>query len=231
MLLLCYTHYVCCCCCCCCCVTSIVSAFAQPHRRQPTRLPCPWDSPGRNTGVSCHFLLQCMKVKSESEDAQSCPTLRDPMDCSLPGSSVHEIFQARVLEWVAIAFSEYVCKFAKLSGHRTRKYHLSFQPQRSTMPKSVKILFHFTYCFHFTYSKSFKLGFSSHGLRTSRCTSWVSKRQRNQRSTFAGSWKTKGVPEKTSALLIMLKPSTLWITTNCGKYLNRWEYQITLPVF
>ena len=66
----------------------------------------PWDSPGKNTGVGCHFLLQCMKVKSESEVAQSCPTLSDPMDHSLPGSSVHGIFQARVLEWVAIAFSE-----------------------------------------------------------------------------------------------------------------------------
>ena len=77
----------------------------QPHRRQPTRLPRPWDSPGKNTGVGCHFLLQCMKVKSESEVAQSCRTPSDPMDCSLPGSSVHGIFQARVLEWGAIAFS------------------------------------------------------------------------------------------------------------------------------
>ena len=77
----------------------------RPHRPQPTRLPCPWDSPGKNTGVGCHFLLQCMKVKSESEVAQSGPTLGDPMDCSLPGSSVHGIFQARVLEWGAIAFS------------------------------------------------------------------------------------------------------------------------------
>ena len=64
-----------------------------------------WDSPGKNTGVGCHFLLQCMKMKSESEVAQSCPTLSDPMDCSLPGSSVHGILQARVLEWGAIAFS------------------------------------------------------------------------------------------------------------------------------
>ena len=83
-----------------------------PHRRQPTRLSCPWDSPGKNTGVGCHFLLQCMKVKSESEVAQSCPTLRHPMDCSLPGSSVHGIFQARVLEWGAIAFYDmyvYMC--------------------------------------------------------------------------------------------------------------------------
>ena len=77
----------------------------RPHRRQPTRLPRPWDTPGRNTGVGCHFLLQCMKGKSESEVAQSCPTLRGPMDCSLPGSSAHGIFQARVLEWGAVAFS------------------------------------------------------------------------------------------------------------------------------
>ena len=85
-----------------------VSNSVQPHRRQPTRLPCPWDSPGKNTGVGCHFLLQCMKVKSESEVAQSFLTLSDPMDCILPGSSIHGIFQARVLEWGAIAFSDFV---------------------------------------------------------------------------------------------------------------------------
>ena len=73
-----------------------------PHRQQPTRLHHPWDSPGKNTGVGCHFLLQCMKVKSESEIAQSCPNLSDPMDCSPPGFSVHGNFQARVLEWGAI---------------------------------------------------------------------------------------------------------------------------------
>ena len=82
-----------------------MSDSVWPHRRQPTRLPRPWDSPGKNTGVGCHFLLQCMKVKSESGVAQSCLTLSDPMDCSLTGSSVHGIFQARVLEWGAIAFS------------------------------------------------------------------------------------------------------------------------------
>ena len=86
-------------------VTSVVSDSVRPHRWQPTRLPRPWDCPSKNTGVGCHFLLQCMKSKSESEVAQSCPTLSDPMDCNLPGSSVHGIFQARVLEWVAIAFS------------------------------------------------------------------------------------------------------------------------------
>ena len=84
---------------------SVVSDSVRPQRRQPTRLPRPWDSPGKNTGVVFHFLLQCMKVKSEREVAQSCPTLRDPMDCSLPGSSAHGIFQARVLEWSAIAIS------------------------------------------------------------------------------------------------------------------------------
>ena len=82
-----------------------MSNSVQPHRRQPTRLPCPWDSPGKNTGVACHFLFQCMKVKSKSEVAQSCPTLHNPMDCSPPDSSIHGIFQARVLEWGAIAFS------------------------------------------------------------------------------------------------------------------------------
>ena len=79
-----------------------MSDSVRPHRRQPTRLPRPWDSPGKNTGVGCHFLLQCVKVKNEREVAQSCPTLRDPMDCSLPDSAVHGIFQARVLEWGAI---------------------------------------------------------------------------------------------------------------------------------
>ena len=83
-----------------------MSDSVRPHRWQPTRLPRPWDSPGKNTGVGCHFLLQCMKVKSEREVAQSSLTLRDPMDCSLPGSSIHGVFQARVLEWGAITFSK-----------------------------------------------------------------------------------------------------------------------------
>ena len=75
-----------------------MSDSVQPHRRQLTRLPRPWDSPGKNTGVGCYFLLQCLKVKSLSH-----LTLSDLMDCSPPGSSVHGIFQARVLEWGAIA--------------------------------------------------------------------------------------------------------------------------------
>ena len=93
------------CCLLACCITSVMSDSVQPHGLQPTRLLRPWDSPSKNTGVGCHFLLQCMKVKSESEVAQSCLTLSDPMDCSLPGSSIHGIFPARVLVWGAIDFS------------------------------------------------------------------------------------------------------------------------------
>ena len=90
-------------------IASVVSDSVRPHRRQLTRPHSPWDSPDKNTGVGCHFLLQCMKVKSESEVTQSCPTLGDPMDCSLPGSSIHGIFQARVLEWVAIKGRKQLC--------------------------------------------------------------------------------------------------------------------------
>ena len=93
---------------CCWQAASVMSDSVRLHGLQPTRLLCSWDSPGKNTGVGCHFLLQCMKVESESEVAQSCLTLRDPMDCSLPGSSAHGIFQARVLEWVTSAFSIYI---------------------------------------------------------------------------------------------------------------------------
>ena len=91
-------------CCCCCYVTSVVSDSLRPHGLQPTRLLRPWNSPGKNTGVGCHFLLQCMKVESENEVAQSCLTLSVLMDCSLPCSSLHGIFRATVLEWGAIAF-------------------------------------------------------------------------------------------------------------------------------
>ena len=90
-----------------------MSDSVRPHRWKPTRLRHPWDPPGKNTGVSCHFLLQCMKVKSEREVAQSCPTLSDPMDCSLPGSSVRGIFKARVLEWGAIAVSVEILRYTQ----------------------------------------------------------------------------------------------------------------------
>ena len=116
-----------------------MSNSAQPHRRQPIRLPCPWDSPGKNTGMGCHFLLQCKKVKSESEDAQSCPTLSNLMDCSLPGSSVHGIFQPRVLEWGAIAFS--AMSIVTGNSHRLLVYELSCK-KRTTLcsPKSYRCL-------------------------------------------------------------------------------------------
>ena len=116
-----------------------MSNSVRPHRWQPTRLPHPWDSLGKNTGAGCHFLLQCIKVKSESEVVQSCPTLSDPMDCSPPGSPVHGIFQARVLEWGATAFSN--CKHravmesttSRLSSHTL----LSRRPQTSQPMSSV----------------------------------------------------------------------------------------------
>ena len=122
----------------------------RPYRRQPTRLPRPWDSPGKNTGVGCHFLLQCMKVKSEREVTQSCPTLSDPMDCSLPGSSIHGILQARVLEWGAIAFSEGLLATTKsqdkVSAFRgtialhAYTYILNFQPLKLKENKSLLFL-------------------------------------------------------------------------------------------
>ena len=86
----------------------------RPQRWQPTKLLHPWDSPGKNTGVGCHFFLQCMQVKSDSEAAQLCLTLSDPLDCSPPGSSIHGIFQARVLEWGAIAFSLLACEMSTI---------------------------------------------------------------------------------------------------------------------
>ena len=95
-----------------------------PHGLQPTRFLRPWDSPGKNTGVGCHFLLQCMKVKSESEVAQLRPTLLDPMDCSLPGSAIHGIFQATVLEWGAIAFSLATINLLTLIINKDGNFHI-----------------------------------------------------------------------------------------------------------
>ena len=92
-----------------------MSDSVQPRRQHPTRLPCPRDSPGKNTGVGCHFLLQCVKVKSESEVAQSCLTLSDPLGCSPPDYSIHGIVQASVLDWVAISFSVLLDYFSILS--------------------------------------------------------------------------------------------------------------------
>ena len=105
-----------------------MSESVRPHRQQPTRLLHPWDSPGKNTGVRCHFLLQCMKVKSESEVTQSHLTRRNPRDCSLAGSSIHGIFQARVLEWGAIAFS------------RKGGYHMLFRIDSPLFPRFFSLL-------------------------------------------------------------------------------------------
>ena len=115
-----------------------MSDSVRPQRRQPTRFPGPWDSPGKNTGVGCHFLLQCMKVKSESEVAQLCPTSSDPMDCSPPGSSIHGICQARVLEWVAIAFSDMKLHTSSQSMlEKETLYPLVAFPSGSTVKEST----------------------------------------------------------------------------------------------
>ena len=115
----------------CCQVASVMSDSVRLHGLQPTRLLQPWDSPGKNTGVGCYFLLQCRKVESESEVTQSCLTLSNPMDCSLSGSSIHGIFQATVLEWGAIAFSP---------GESSWMFLLSLQfEEKSCFPSQVLI--------------------------------------------------------------------------------------------
>ena len=121
----------------------------QHHRQQPNRLCHPWDSPGKNTGVGCRFLLQCMKVKSESEVAQSCLTLSNPVDCSLPGSSILWIFQARVLEWGAI--EEFLLKLYVSTW-------MSFPCINLPEPIWLNWLFHHTHHIHFCfndYAKAF----------------------------------------------------------------------------
>ena len=115
-----------------------MSDSVRPHSWQPTRLRYPWDSPGKNTGVGCHFLLQCMKVKSEGE-AQSCPALSNPMDCSPPGSSIHGILQARVLEWGAIAFSKCILLRAKSQSEKAT-YDMSPSIWHSGKVKTVETI-------------------------------------------------------------------------------------------
>ena len=126
-----------------------MSNSVRPHRWQATRLPRPWDSPGKNTGVGCHFLLQCMKVKRESEVARSCPTLSDPMDCSLSGSSIHGIFQARVLEWSAITFNplQYSC-LGKSHGQRSMAGY-SPQGSKESDKTIITIRIYFLMCLYF----------------------------------------------------------------------------------
>ena len=126
----------------------------RPHRRQPTRLPRPWDSPGKNTRVGCHCLLQCMKVKSESEVAQSCPTPSDPTDCSLPGSSIHGVFQERVL--IPSNFEATASLFSNIQGDLWYFLFSSCQEQD-------------TYCFSRSKLKGFSLSFSQFSLVTQSC--------------------------------------------------------------
>ena len=127
-----------------------MSDSVRPHRQQPTRLRRPWDSPGKNTGVGCHFLLQYMKVKSESEVTQLCLTLHDPMDCSPPGSSVHGIFQARVLNFY---ISSKLCS--------SSMSHLPLYEAFSVLPSRNDLLFfsasHVSHI-HFIYSISIPFG-------------------------------------------------------------------------
>ena len=140
-----------------------MSDSERPHRRQPIRLPHPWDSPGKNTGVGCHFLLQCMKVKSESEVTLSCSTLSDPMDCSLPGSSAHGIFQARGLEWAPNPASDqpqWVIFF----------FFFNFWSFVFSFPREVKSLSHVRLCDPMDCSLP---GSSVHGILQARILEWV----------------------------------------------------------
>ena len=117
-----------------------MSDSVRPHRPQPTRLPRPWDSPGKNTRVGCRFLLQCMKVKSESEVSQSCPPPSDPMDCSPPGSPVPGILQARTLEWVAIAFSENTMQMFLISHWKVEIVRMTIRSYTQPTRTSRQIL-------------------------------------------------------------------------------------------
>ena len=107
----------------------------RSHRWQPTRLPRPWDSPGKNTGVGCHFLLQCMKVKSESEAAQSCPTLSDPMDCSLPGSSVHGF--SRQEYWSGVPLPSPTSQYRRPKRHKFDPWVRKIPWKRAWQPTLV----------------------------------------------------------------------------------------------
>ena len=129
-----------------------MSDSVQPHRQQPTRLPHPWDSPDKNSGVGCHFLLQCMKVKGESEVAQSCLTLSDPMDCSLPGSSIHGIFQQEYWSGAPLpkshqriqchGYRQWPVMFVQGSGLQYLKNtKLIWELLKTWMPRSTKVNF------------------------------------------------------------------------------------------
>ena len=181
-----------------------MSDSVRPHRRQ--RLPCPWDSPGKNTGVGFHFLLQCMKVKSEREVAQSFPTLSDPMDCGPPGSSIHGIFQARVLEWGAIAFSNSIPK------ERQCKECSNYNTSALTSHDSTLML------------KIFQTRLQQYVKRELPDVQAGFRKGRGTRDQMANiCWIIKKAREfqKKHLLLPLLttpKLLTVWITTNYGKF-------------
>ena len=170
----------------------------RPHRRQPTRLPRPWGSPGKNTGVGCHFLLQCMKVKSDSEVSQSCLTLSDPMDCSPPGFSVHGIFQARVLEWVAIAFS--VSTRRPNSNYTAPGWSWAhpdiFKPgvfypsgdfphqSLSSVSEAVSVAIYHRFCCSFSYNRETVLCGHVSNTNSKNKVTWNSKFQGKKRNNF-----------------------------------------------
>ena len=128
-----------------------MSDSVWPQRQQPTRLLCPWDSPGKNTGVGRHFLLQCMEVKSESEVAQSCPTPSDTMNCSLPGSSIHGIFQLPLDKHYLFLFYLYIFLFVKISSTHYISFCILFFKLIYVSSKSISIIrkvFSFVCWFH-----------------------------------------------------------------------------------
>ena len=141
-----------------------MSGSLRPYRWQPTRLPHPWDSPGKNTGVGCHFLLQCMKVKSESEVAQLCPTLCDPIDGSPPGSPVPGNLQARTLEWVAVSFSNAGKWKVKIESEVAQSCPTFRNPMDCSPPgSSIHGIFQ---------ARVLEWGATAFSKSTSRCISW-----------------------------------------------------------
>ena len=171
-----------------------MSNSVRPHRRQPTKLCCRWDSPGKNTGVGCHFLLQCMKVKSEREVAQLCPTPSNPIDCSLPRFSIHGIFQARVLEWGAIAFSDISVK-----GLISKTYRKYLQLNGIKMPCYAKSLqWCSTLCDPIDSSPP---GSPVPGILQARTLEWLA-------ISFSNAWKWKVKVKSLSRVRLLV---TLWI--------------------
>ena len=224
-----------------------MSDSVWPHRWQPTRLPCLWDSPGKYTGVGCHFLLQCMKMKSESEVAQSCPTLNDPIDCSPPGSSVHEIFSGKstgLSRWVlnpmpnvSIRNTERRDRWRGGKGHLKRRQRLGLY-NHAKKGNAKKCSNYHTIAL---ISHASKVMLKIHQARLQQymncelpdVQAGLEKAEEPEIKlpTSSGSWKKQESSRKTSlsALLTMPKPLTVWITINCGKFWKRWEYQTTWP--